>query len=103
MKCLICKQGETQPNMTAVTLERGGMTLVVKAAPARICENCGEEYIDEEIAIRLLQQAKEVVQLGVRVAVQKMRAHLDLNDVHQLSTFPRPLVAPISKPYAGEI
>jgi YgiT-type zinc finger domain-containing protein len=30
-----------------VTLERGNMTLVVKAAPAAVCANCEEEYVDE--------------------------------------------------------
>lgn len=34
MKCVICKHGETQVGTTTVTLERGGLTLVVKAVPA---------------------------------------------------------------------
>ncbi len=49
MKCVNCKQGETQPGTTTVTLERGGMSLVIKGVPARVCENCGEEYVDERV------------------------------------------------------
>ena len=36
MKCVICKQGETLPGVTTVTLERNGLTLVVKSVPARV-------------------------------------------------------------------
>ena len=31
MKCATCKQGETRLGTTTVTLERGGMTLVIAA------------------------------------------------------------------------
>ena len=47
MKCLICKQAETQPGVTTITLERDGLTLVVKQVPAQVCPNCGEAYVDE--------------------------------------------------------
>ncbi|HKP51392.1 MAG TPA: type II toxin-antitoxin system MqsA family antitoxin [Chloroflexia bacterium] len=59
MKCVICKQAEVQPGTATVTLERDTLTLVVKGVPARICPNCGEEYIDEEVTERLLQTAEE--------------------------------------------
>jgi len=35
MRCVICKQAETQPGKATVTLERDGLTLVVKGVPAR--------------------------------------------------------------------
>lgn len=37
MKCLICKQAETRPGETTVTLERGELTLVIKHVPAKVC------------------------------------------------------------------
>ena len=49
MKCPVCKQGETEPGKATVTLERDSLTLVVKGVPARVCRNCGEEYIDDSI------------------------------------------------------
>lgn len=71
MKCVICKQAETQPGRTTVTLERGGLTLVVKGVPARICPNCGEEYVDEQTTTRLLQIAEEVARAGVQVDIRE--------------------------------
>ena len=70
VKCIICKQGETQSGNATVTLERDGMTLIVKAVPAQVCENCGEEYINGDITAQLMQQAEEAVRFGVQVEVR---------------------------------
>lgn len=70
MKCVICKQGETRQGTTTVTLERDGLTLVVKGIPARVCENCGEAYVDEETTARLLAVAEEAARAGVQVDVR---------------------------------
>ena len=69
MKCLICKQGETQPGFTVVTLQRDDSTLVIKGVPAEICENCGEYYLSDEIAKRLYQQAEETLEHGAEVEI----------------------------------
>ena len=74
MKCVICKNGETKPGKVTVTLERGGMTLVVKAVPAEVCANCGEEYVDEETTARLLKTAEEADRAGVQVDVREYLA-----------------------------
>jgi len=71
MKCIICKQGEPQPGTATVTLVREPLTLVVKSVPARVCENCGEEYVDEATTARLLQVAEEAAQSGVQVDVRQ--------------------------------
>ena len=71
MKCVICKHGETQPGKTTVTLENRGATLVVKGVPARICDNCGEAYVDEEITRQLLNTAQEALRAGVQVDVRE--------------------------------
>ena len=54
MKCVICKKGETQPGKVTVTLDRDGATVVFRGVPARICSNCGEEYVDGDITASLL-------------------------------------------------
>jgi YgiT-type zinc finger domain-containing protein len=71
MKCVICKHGETRPGKTTVTLERGGVTLVVKSVPARICDNCGEAYVDEEITRQLVGTAEEALRAGIQVDVRE--------------------------------
>lgn len=70
MKCVIYKHGETRLGTATVTLTRGAMTLVVKGVPARVCDNCGEEYIDEDITAHLLRVAEEAAQAGVQVDVR---------------------------------
>jgi YgiT-type zinc finger domain-containing protein len=70
MKCVICKQANVEPGTATVTLERGGMTLVVKHVLARVCPNCGEEYVDEAAAVKLMETAEQAAQSGVQVDVR---------------------------------
>ena len=72
MKCVICKQGETQTGHTTVTLERDRAVLVFRNLPAEVCANCGEAYISEEITAQLLKEAKEAVQARVQVDVREL-------------------------------
>lgn len=70
MTCVICKHGATEPGVTTVTLERGGLTLVMKRVPARVCPNCGEAYLGEAIARRLLEDAEALANAGAVVDVR---------------------------------
>ena len=74
MTCVICKQADTDPGTATVTLERDGTTLVIKGVPARVCPHCGEEYVDDETAERLLQAVEEAADAGVQVDVRRYRA-----------------------------
>lgn len=65
MKCLICRQAEIVDGLTSVIFERGEMRLVVNSVPARVCPSCGEAYVDEEVAVRLLRDAKEMSRAGM--------------------------------------
>ncbi len=70
MTCVICRTGETYPGKATVTLEREGATVVIKGVPARVCGNCGEEYVDEAVTAHLLKTAEEAVRAGVQVDVR---------------------------------
>jgi YgiT-type zinc finger domain-containing protein len=70
MICVICKRGQTRPGNATLALERGSMTLVVKAVPAQVCEICGESYVDEDTTAHLIQQAAEASKAGVEVEVR---------------------------------
>jgi YgiT-type zinc finger domain-containing protein len=70
MKCVICKNGETRPGTTTVTLERGDTTIVFKQVPAMVCENCGEAYLDEDTTQQLLEAAENAVTTGVQVEIR---------------------------------
>lgn len=71
MKCVVCKKGETKVGKTMVTLEKNGATFVFKNVPARVCANCGEEYVDEEITAALLKSAVEAARSGVQVEIRQ--------------------------------
>jgi YgiT-type zinc finger domain-containing protein len=71
MKCVICKYGETAPGKVTVTLDQDGATIVIREVPALVCQTCGEEYVDEEVAARLLRIAEEASQAGVQVDIRK--------------------------------
>jgi YgiT-type zinc finger domain-containing protein len=70
MKCVICKTGEVKPGTTSFSVERGEMTLVLKRVPARVCDQCGEAYVDEATTRRIEEIAERVQEAGVQVAVQ---------------------------------
>ncbi len=74
MKCVICKQGDTQLGVATVTLGRQQTTLVFKGVPAEVCAICGEEYIDEATTTKLLKTADQAVQAGVQVDVREYKA-----------------------------
>jgi len=65
MNCLICRQAEIVDELTSVTFERGEMRLVVNNVPARVCPSCGEAYVDEDVAVKLLQDADEMSKTGM--------------------------------------
>ena len=71
MKCVICKRGSTKPGTTTVTLERGGLTMVIKGVPAQICRNCGEAYVDERVASELLISAEQAAKAGAQVEIRQ--------------------------------
>jgi YgiT-type zinc finger domain-containing protein len=74
MKCVVCRQADTVPGHTTVTLERGGLTAVFKGVPAQVCPNCGEDYVDEGVTRQLLKAAEETVRNGTQVEVRQFVA-----------------------------
>ena len=74
MNCVICKQGETGPGLATVTLQRGESTIIFKQVPAEVCSNCGEYYLSQDIAERLLSRAEEAVKNGAEVEILRFAA-----------------------------
>jgi len=71
MKCVICKHGNTEQGTATVTFERGGFVLVVKGVPARVCSNCGEQYVDARVAENLLKGAESDARNGAVVEIRQ--------------------------------
>lgn len=74
MNCPICKYGTMRNGLVTVTLERAGVTLVVKNVPADVCDNCGEEFVSERTTGELLRQGEAAVASGVEVQVRSFAA-----------------------------
>ncbi len=74
MKCTICKIGETIGGNTIVTLNRDEMVIVFKNVPCKVCNNCGEKYIEQSISRNLLSTADEVNKSGVQVDIREYKA-----------------------------
>ena len=70
MKCVICRHGDMSAGTSIVSLARDTLTLVAKDVPSLICENCGEEYVDDRVSARLLETADEALKAGVQVDVR---------------------------------
>ena len=74
MKCVICRQGQTDKGTATVTLERGQTTVVIKDVPAEVCENCGEYYLSEEVTEKVQQMAEQAAKIGVEFEVLRYAA-----------------------------
>jgi YgiT-type zinc finger domain-containing protein len=61
MRCIICKRGKSKLGAATMTLERGGLMLIIQGVPALACGVCGEEYVDEETTAQLLETAEQLV------------------------------------------
>jgi YgiT-type zinc finger domain-containing protein len=70
VKCVVCRNGDTRPGTITFTVERGGAILVVRGVPARICENCGEEYLEDRDVARLGEFADETAKPGLQVEIR---------------------------------
>lgn len=70
----MCKHGEAVSSTATLTLERGASTIVYKDVPARVCENCGEKYFEDDVVKSLLSKAEELVKHGAEVDVRKYQA-----------------------------
>ena len=55
-RCPIC-DGLKQPGSTTFTADLGESLVVIRNVPAKICEQCGEEWLSDEV----FQQIEQIV------------------------------------------
>ncbi len=61
MRCIVCKVGDTARGTVTVTLQRGNTVVIVRDAPAAVCQNCGEYSLDKATTGKLYRQGVETV------------------------------------------
>ena len=69
MKCIICEIGELKPGKTTFTMKRDQSVIVFEDVPALICENCGEEFFEEEVNGNLLKQAENILKSQPKLGI----------------------------------
>jgi YgiT-type zinc finger domain-containing protein len=74
MICVICRELQTMHGFVSTVLERDEMRLVIRRIPAQVCPHCGEAFVEEWVAARLLQTADAVLKTGI------LDASIDYND-----------------------
>ncbi len=74
MECVICKTGQTHSGRVTVTLQREGVTLLIKDVPAEICDNCGEYYLSEAVTERVMEQAETAAGKNVELEILRFAA-----------------------------
>ena len=73
MICLICRRAKTVEGLTSITFERGELQFGVSHVPAWICPSCGETYLEEDVAVKLLQDAEEISEAGMRDVLREFK------------------------------
>jgi YgiT-type zinc finger domain-containing protein len=80
MACLICDAPELFDGLTSVTFERGEIRLAIEGVPARVCPNCGDAVVAEDVAVLLLHAADQMSAAGLIEGRQDFQALLSKKD-----------------------
>ena len=65
MICLICRQAELVDGLASALFERGEVKCTITSIPAKVCPNCGDAVVEENVALELLQEMDDLVRSGL--------------------------------------
>ena len=74
MKCVMCKGGGIAPGKTTVKVQRGETLVIIKDVPADVCQDCGEAYLDGNVARKIEQQVEEAVARHTEIEILRYAA-----------------------------
>jgi len=66
--CPICGGGRL-PGRVTFSVDLGGGVVVVRQVPATVCDQCGEEWLDDAVAADLEKRANDARDRGAQVEV----------------------------------
>lgn len=69
--CPMCGGGRAEGRITSMT-DLGGCVIVVRNVPATVCDQCGEEWLDQATVTELHRLAEDARQRGALVEVLQM-------------------------------
>lgn len=76
MKCVICKHGELIPGITSLLFEKNNSTVVIKSVPVHVCDNCGESYVPDETAEKIMALVESVEKQGIIIDVRNFSSEV---------------------------
>ena len=68
MNCVMCKATLSQEVLNHIVDINGSIT-IVKDVPANVCKQCGENYIDSDVARNLDAVMEEIQKGGAEVTI----------------------------------
>ncbi|WAM37147.1 type II toxin-antitoxin system MqsA family antitoxin [Caldicellulosiruptor acetigenus] len=68
MRCPLCG-GELREGRVNHVVDIEGRTIIVKNVPALVCEQCGESYIEDEVAIKLEKIVNKLLENKTEITV----------------------------------
>jgi len=74
MQCVICKNGETAPGTTTVTVDRNELTVVLRHVPAEVCQTCGSDYLRAEVMAQVEKMVERAADQGTLVEIREFAA-----------------------------
>ena len=74
MNCVICKNGRTDEGVVTVTLQRNASIIIIKNVPAEVCDNCGEYYLNDDVAESVLRIAEKATENNPEVEILQYAA-----------------------------
>lgn len=51
--CPLCRGGVKRPDVTTYTVELGYGVVVIRNVPALVCDQCGSDWIEDDVAEKL--------------------------------------------------
>ncbi len=69
MQCPVCKNKSLVDGTTTLTLEQDDAVFVVRQVPARVCDNCGEAFVSEEVSRQVFDVVTTERKKGLKIEV----------------------------------
>ena len=73
MFCVICK-GETKPGKVNFPIDLGTTFVLVKDVPANVCKQCGEYFLEDDVAAVIEKIAENARSSKIEIEIQRYAA-----------------------------
>ena len=68
MSCFVCK-GNLENKKVNYVVDLENTIIIIKEVPARVCNQCGEQYFDDETAENIEKIVKQLKKLAAEVTI----------------------------------